>query len=254
MNSATLLFRGDIVLPHHPNGMRFTAFDSEGAILRQEIYYSVGGGFIEREGQPPAAGSDAVRRPYPFSSAAEMLAQGDAASLPIWAMMLENEKALRGEAAIRERVARIWTVMQECTLRGITTDGLLPGGLDVRRRAPELHRKLLAASDNDPLRTIDWINLYAIAVNEENAAGGRVATAPTNGAAGVIPAVAHYYKHFAGSPSDEGIPLLPGSGRHRDSVQGKRFHLGRRGRMPGRSRGGVLHGGRRPGGRAEWVE
>jgi L-serine dehydratase len=113
-----LLFRGDIVLPHHPNGMRFTAFDSEGAILRQEIYCSGGGGFIEREGQPPAAGSDAVRRPYPFSSAAEMLAQGDAAGLPIWAMMLENEKALRGEAEIRERVARIWTVMQKSRSAG----------------------------------------------------------------------------------------------------------------------------------------
>ena len=200
-----LLFRGDIVLPGHPNGMRFTAFDNAGAIVRQEVYYSVGGGFIEREGQPPAAASDAVKLPYPFSSAAEMLAHGDDSGLPVWAMMLENEKALRGEAEIRERIVRIWTVMQECTLRGLTTGGLLPGGLDVRRRAPEMHRRLLAAADNDPLRTIDWINLYAIAVNEENAAGGRVVTAPTNGAAGVIPAVAHYYKHFAPSPSEEGI-------------------------------------------------
>jgi len=200
-----LLFRGDIVLPGHPNGMRFTAFDGAGAVLRQEVYYSVGGGFIEREGQGRAAAADAAKLPYPFSSAAEMLAQGDAAGLPIWAMMLENEKTLRGEAEIGERIARIWTVMQECTLRGLTTDGLLPGGLDVRRRAPEMHRRLLAAADNDPLCTIDWINLYAIAVNEENAAGGRVVTAPTNGAAGVIPAVAHYYQHFAPAPGDEGI-------------------------------------------------
>ena len=200
-----LLFRGDIVLPGHPNGMRFTAFDPPGAILRQEVYYSVGGGFIEREGQSRGGASDGVKLPYPFSSAAEMLAQGEAAGLPIWAMMLENEKALRGEPEIRERIARIWTVMQECTLRGLTTYGLLPGGLDVRRRAPEMHRRLLAAVDDDPLRTIDWINLYAIAVNEENAAGGRVVTAPTNGAAGIIPAVAHYYKHFVPSPSDEGI-------------------------------------------------
>jgi L-serine dehydratase len=199
------LFRGDIVLPGHPNGMRFTAFDSAGATLRQEVYYSVGGGFIEREGQSRSAASDAVKRPYPFASAAEMLVQGQAAGLPVWAMMLENEKALRGEAEIRERIARIWVVMQECTRRGLATDGLLPGGLDVRRRAPEMHRRLLAAADNDPLRTIDWINLYAIAVNEENAAGGRVVTAPTNGAAGVIPAVAHYYKHFAPAPSEEGI-------------------------------------------------
>jgi L-serine dehydratase len=200
-----LLFRGDIVLPGHPNGMRFTAFDSAGAILRQEVYYSVGGGFIEREGQPRSGEGEAVKLPYPFSSAAEMLSQGRAAGLPIWAMMLENEKALRSEAEIRERIARIWTAMQECTQRGLTTDGLLPGGLDVRRRAPDLHRKLLAAADSDPLRTIDWINLYAIAVNEENAAGGRVVTAPTNGAAGVIPAVAHYYEQFAPSPSEEGI-------------------------------------------------
>ncbi|HXM44211.1 MAG TPA: L-serine ammonia-lyase [Bryobacteraceae bacterium] len=204
--ASDLLFRGDIVLPGHPNGMRFTAFDSAGAILRQEVYYSVGGGFIEREGQPQhAAASGAAKLPYPFSSAAEMLAQGRAAGLPIWVMMLENEKALRSESEIRQRIARVWTVMQECTQRGLATEGLLPGGLDVRRRAPELHRKLLAAADNDPLRTIDWINLYAIAVNEENAAGGRVVTAPTNGAAGVIPAVAHYYRHFAASPSEEGI-------------------------------------------------
>ncbi len=200
-----LLFRGDIVLPAHPNAVRFTAFDASGAVLRQEVYYSVGGGFIEREGQPRSTGAAAGQFPYPFSSAAEMLAQGDAAGLPIWAMVLENEKTLRAEAGIREGIARIWTAMQQCTERGLTTDGLLPGGLNVRRRAPEMHRRLQAAADGDPLRTIDWINLYAIAVNEENAAGGRVVTAPTNGAAGVIPAVAHYYKHFAPSPSEEGI-------------------------------------------------
>jgi len=200
-----LLFRGDIVLPAHPNAMRFTAFEASGAILRQEVYYSVGGGFIEREGQPPANSADTVPFPYPFATAAEMLAQGDAAGLPIWAMVLENEKTLRDEAEIRERIARIWTAMQECTARGLASDGLLPGGLNVRRRAPEMHRRLQAATGDDPLRTIDWINLYAIAVNEENAAGGRVVTAPTNGAAGVIPAVAHYYKHFGPAPSEEGI-------------------------------------------------
>ena len=205
VESRDLLFRGDVVLPGHPNGMRFTAFNHAGAILRQEVYYSVGGGFIEREGQPSAAATGAPKLPYPFASAAGMLAQGEASGLPIWALVLENEKVLRAEAEVRERIARIWTVMQECTLRGLTAEGLLPGGLKVRRRAPELHRRLLAASGGDPLRTIDWINLYAIAVNEENAAGGRVVTAPTNGAAGVIPAVAHYYKHFAPSPSEEGI-------------------------------------------------
>ncbi len=200
-----LLFRGDLVLPGHPNGMRFTAFDGVGGVMRQEVYYSVGGGFVEREGAPRSAAGGAAPVPYPFASAAEMLEQGEAAGLPVWALMLENEKAVRSEAEIRERVARIWTVMQECTARGLTTDGVLPGGLEVRRRAPELHRQLLAAGDKDPLRVIDWINLYAIAVNEENAAGGRVVTAPTNGAAGVIPAVAHYYKNFAPESSDEGI-------------------------------------------------
>jgi L-serine dehydratase len=200
-----LLFRGDIVLPGHPNSMRFIAFDNSGAAVRREVYYSVGGGFVEREGQPRADQAAAQQRPYPFSSAAEMLQQGDASGMPVWAMMLENEKSLRGEAEIRERIAHIWDAMQQCTGRGLTTEGTLPGGLDVTRRAPEMFRKLQAATDEDPLRTIDWINLYAIAVNEENAAGGRVVTAPTNGAAGVIPAVAHYYKHFVSSYIDEGI-------------------------------------------------
>ena len=200
-----LIFRGDIVLAGHPNGMRFTALDASGATLRQEVYYSVGGGFIEREGETCSTPGAAADFPYPFSSAAEMLAQGAAANLPVWAMVLDNEKALRSEAEIRGGIARIWAVMQDCTQRGLSTDGLLPGGLDVRRRAPDLYRKLSAARSDDPLRTIDWINLYAIAVNEENAAGGRVVTAPTNGAAGVIPAVAHYYKHFGPAPSEEGI-------------------------------------------------
>jgi len=203
--SRDLLFRGDIVLPAHPNAMRFAAFDASGAVVREEVWYSVGGGFVEREGQPRSTAADAAPFPFPFSSAAQMLAQGDAAALPIWAMVLENEKTLRPETEIRERVARIWTAMRQCTRRGLATDGLLPGGLNVRRRAPELHRKLQAAAGDDPLRTIDWINLYAIAVNEENAAGGRVVTAPTNGAAGVIPAVAHYYRQFAPAPTDEGI-------------------------------------------------
>ena len=203
--ASDLLFRGDMVLPAHPNGMRFTAFAGDGSTLRQEIYYSVGGGFVEREAGPSVSTNDSPKLPYPFATAAEMLAQGDAAGLPIWAMMLENEKTLRSGVEIRGRIGRIWAAMQDCTQRGLTSDGLLPGGLDVRRRAPEMHRRLLAATDNDPLRTIDWINLYAIAVNEENAAGGRVVTAPTNGAAGVIPAVAHYYMHFVPSPSEEGI-------------------------------------------------
>ena len=200
-----LLFRGDVVLPAHPNAMRFTAFDSSGAIVSQATYYSVGGGFIEREGDPPPTAASASPFPHPFASAAEMLERAAAADLPIWAMVLENEKTRRPESDIRDGIASIWTVMQQCTQRGLATDGTLPGGLNVRRRAPEIHRRLQSAPAGDPLRTIDWINLYAIAVNEENAAGGRVVTAPTNGAAGVIPAVAHYYTNFAPAPTEQGI-------------------------------------------------
>ncbi len=224
-------------------------------MLRQEVYYSVGGGFIEREGQPRPSGPAGGHFPYPFSSAAEMLAQGEAAGLPIWAMVLENEKVLREEAGIREGIARIWTAMQQCTERGFATDGLLPGGLNVRRRAPEMYRRLQAAADADPLRTIDWINLYAMAVNEENAAMRRAAlvTAPTNGAAGVIPAVAHYYKHFAPSPTDEGIfRYFLSAGAigilYKENASISGAEVGCQGEV------GVAcsHGRRRSGGRAEW--
>jgi L-serine dehydratase len=198
-----LLFKGNISLPAHPNAMRFRACDASGAVLKEEVYYSVGGGFILREGEQPAATHASAGVPYPFSSAAELLEHGQAAHLPIWTMMLENEKASRSEAEIRERITRLWTVMQECTKRGLNTDGVLPGGLNVRRRAAPLHRKLSASASADPLSAIDWMNVYAIAVNEENAAGGRVVTAPTNGAAGVIPAVAHYYRRFVATGNDD---------------------------------------------------
>ena len=203
--SRDLLFHGQLTLPGHPNAMRFTAFDRAGASLKEEVYYSIGGGFIMREGESKPSTADQTRVPYPFSSAAELLDRANQAGLPIWQLLLENEKSLRGESEIRERIAAFWKVMQECTQRGFATEGILPGGLNVRRRAAQLYRNLRNANTFDALSTMDWLNVYAIAVNEENAAGGRVVTAPTNGAAGVIPAVGHYYKQFVPSATDEGI-------------------------------------------------
>lgn len=189
-----LLFHKDQILPGHPNAMRFTAIDASGKQLTNAVYYSVGGGFISREGEPQSA-RDAVKPPpHPFSSAADLLRIGDELSLPFWQIVLENEKAWRAEEAVRNYIERIWHVMQECVTRGLKTEGILPGGLNVRRRAPQLARKLGQVGSSDPLTPMDWVNVFAMAVNEENAAGGRVVTAPTNGAAGIIPAVAHYMR------------------------------------------------------------
>ncbi|HJV50163.1 MAG TPA: L-serine ammonia-lyase [Noviherbaspirillum sp.] len=197
-------------LPYHPNGMRFTAYDAAGVELRSKVYYSVGGGFVVNE---DAAGIDRIvpdttTLPYPFKSAAELLALCRQHGLTISQLMLENEKAWRSEQETRAGLLRIWQVMQECVKRGCEREGTLPGGLQVKRRAAELHRKLSSqpeASLRDPLTTMDWVNLYALAVNEENAAGGRVVTAPTNGAAGIIPAVLHYYHRFIAGANDDGV-------------------------------------------------
>ncbi len=199
-----LLFHKDKVMPGHSNTVRFTAIDSSGQTLASEIFYSVGGGFIAREGED-AADSELPVPPYPFSSADELLRIGEENLMPIWRIVVENEKTWHTEAEIREYVARIWQVMQDCVQRGLAQEGILPGGLNVRRRAPRLARKLEEQGNSDPLGAMDWLNVYAMAVNEENAAGGRVVTAPTNGAAGIIPAVAHYYKRFISDASDEGI-------------------------------------------------
>ena len=199
-----LLFLKTQTLPGHSNGMRFTAFDGGGAELYSAIFYSVGGGFIQREGED-AGKSELKKPPFPFSSADELLAIGDREKLAIWQIVLENEKTWRSEAEIREGIAHIWEVMQACVKRGLETEGVLPGGLNVRRRAPRLARKLSEHGEGDPLAPMDWVNVYAMAVNEENAAGGRVVTAPTNGAAGIIPAVAHYYNRFLDGASGEGL-------------------------------------------------
>jgi L-serine dehydratase len=202
--SLDLLWHKDKTLAAHSNGMRFTAFDANGTTVATQIYYSIGGGFILREGERT---SEKSAKPVPnvFSSADELLKIGDERGLAIWEIALENEMTWHTEAEIRAHITRIWAVMQQCTKRGLETTGILPGGLNVKRRAPRLAKKLAAEKKDDPLAPMDWVNTFAMAVNEENAAGGRVVTAPTNGAAGIIPAVAHYYTRYVDSANDEGL-------------------------------------------------
>jgi len=195
-------------LPFHPNGMRYFAYDAGDAPLRERTYYSVGGGFVVDE---DAAGTDRIKADdtpvrYPFSTGAELLERCRESGLPISGVMLANETSWRPEADVTAGLLHIWTVMQQCVANGWTNEGTLPGGLRVPRRAPELYRSLCADPyATDPLRVMDWVNLFALAVNEENAAGGRVVTAPTNGAAGVLPAVLHYYVRFVPGASDDGV-------------------------------------------------
>ena len=200
-----LLFHKDKTLAGHSNGMRFTAFDASGGTLLSEVFYSVGGGFIQREGDSASNAASRPNVPYPFSSADELLRIGDETGLAIWEIALANEMAWKSEAEIRAYVTRVWETMEACLDRGIQTEGILPGGLKVRRRAPGLYKRLSIQTSNDPLAPMDWVNTFAMAVNEENAAGGRVVTAPTNGAAGIIPAVGHYYLGFVPGASQEGI-------------------------------------------------
>ncbi|HZS54209.1 MAG TPA: L-serine ammonia-lyase [Bryobacteraceae bacterium] len=200
-----LLFHTDQILPGHPNGMEFTAFDRDGCVLARDIYYSIGGGFIVKEGEPVSSAGRSLAVPHPFSNGAELLEQADSKGLPIWRLMLENESALRSEQEVRSRINHIWGVMNSCIERGLQTTGILPGGLNVRRRAPGLFKKVQNLRPNDPLGAMDWVNVFAMAVNEENAAGSRVVTAPTNGAAGLVPAVARYYIQFVPEASSEGL-------------------------------------------------
>ncbi|MBX9350019.1 L-serine ammonia-lyase [Chromobacterium piscinae] len=197
-------------LPYHPNGMIFEAFDAAGASLSKRAYYSVGGGFVVDEAAidagfvPPGV----TELKHPFKSAAELLALCQRHGKSISQIMLENELSWRSEEEVRAGLLNIWNVMQACVKRGCEREGILPGGMKVKRRAADMHRKLLASPEaamRDPLTVMDWVNLYALAVNEENAAGGRVVTAPTNGAAGIIPAVMHYYARFVPGASDDGI-------------------------------------------------
>jgi L-serine dehydratase len=191
-------------LPLHANGMRFRAADGDGATLLERVYYSVGGGFVVGDGEE-AAGAAAAEVPYPFKSAADLLRQCEAHGLAVSTLVLENEKASRTEAEIRRGALALVEAMRACVRRGCEREGILPGGLKVRRRAAALHRRLRAdPAAADPLHAIDWVNLWALAVNEENAAGGRVVTAPTNGAAGIVPAVLHYYARWVPGAADDG--------------------------------------------------
>ncbi len=195
-------------LPFHPNGMIFKALDKNGQELRQRTYYSVGGGFVVDE---TAVGADRVvvdETPvkYPFRTSVELLSMAEAEGLPISGLMMANELAWRGEAEVRTGLARIWQAMQDCVTSGCEAGGVLPGGLKVRRRAAELCRTLEAEHYGvDPLKVMDWVTLFALAVNEENANGGRVVTAPTNGAAGIIPAVLLYYARFVPGADEDGV-------------------------------------------------
>ena len=193
-------------LPAHPNGMTFGAFDQRGETVQQQTYYSVGGGFVVDE---HATGADRVVEDdtpvaYPFDTAGELLDQCRRSGLTISQVMLANERAWRTEAEIRAGLLHLWSVMQACVERGCHSEGVLPGGLQVPRRAPTLYAELQQQT-GDPLQVMDWVNLYALAVNEENAAGGRVVTAPTNGAAGILPAVLHYYARFVRGADDDGV-------------------------------------------------
>jgi L-serine dehydratase len=191
-----LLFHIDQVLPGHSNGMRFTAHDAALEVLAREEYYSIGGGFILQAGTDASLGEPRARPPYEFDSAARLLELGRQVGLEIHEMMLARERTWYGDAEIRARLMRIWQVMQDCVRRGFEAQGLLPGVLGVRRRAPKLYRQLMSGDPSSPMHALDWVNVYALAVNEENAAGGQVVTAPTNGAAGIVPAVLHYYRRF----------------------------------------------------------
>jgi L-serine dehydratase len=201
-----LLFMYHERLPRHSNGMRFTALAAGKRVLREDDYYSIGGGFVVR-GDEEESHETAVHKapPYPFNSGAELLASCRENGLELFELMLANERTWAPDAEVRKKILHIWEVMQACVERGFRQTGVLPGVLKVRRRAPKLYRVLTESTSDRPLDVMDWVNAYALAVNEENAAGGRVVTAPTNGAAGIVPAVLHFYRRFHKDSSDEGV-------------------------------------------------
>ncbi len=195
-------------LPFHPNGLVFEAFGPAGEPLAARTFFSIGGGFVVEEGAADAGAAADTAVPHPFRTAEELLAACERTALGISGVVRLNEGAFRPEAETEAGLLRIWGVMQECVRRGCRAEGALPGGLGVKRRAPALFRKLTEFPESglaDPLTAIDWVSLYALAVNEENAAGSRVVTAPTNGAAGILPAVLHYYRRFVVGATDAGV-------------------------------------------------
>ena len=204
-----LVLDGSKELPAHPNGLELRAWTSDGALLRESTYYSVGGGFVvcgDVQASDPVVPDDPTL-PHPYRTASDLLEISERTGLSISRIALENELAMgRTKDEVRAGLLEIWEVMRECVRNGAQTEGRLPGGLRVLRRAPALHTKLVTEGESgDPLRGMDWITFYALAVNEENAAGGRVVTAPTNGAAGIIPAVLHYYWNFTPGADEDGV-------------------------------------------------
>lgn len=212
-----IIFHRKKSLPYHANGMRFRCFNERDECLLTKYYYSIGGGFILNEEQAQEGTpiiDDNRSLPYSFSSAKTLLQLCQEHQLSIADIMLRNEQAWRNKESIKERLDTLWQVMQACVKRGCEQEGVLPGGLKIERRAKKLHKRLLNKSTpsnqntNDPLQALDWVTLYALAVNEENASGGRVVTAPTNGAAGIIPAVLHYYVNFIDGSNTQGIHIF----------------------------------------------
>ncbi len=204
--ASDIVFRKREMLPRHLNAMRFSAAGA--AFLFERTYYSVGGGFIVADGEDEAADPGRRAVPFPFTTSAELLQMAESAGLSIADLQRTNERTHRSDAEIDAGIDAIWDVMRACVRRGLSQDGELPGGLRVGRRAPGLQARLMqrqGLNEHDVLHGIDWVNLYALAVNKENAAGGRVVTAPTNGAAGIIPAVLHYYDRFVEGASADGI-------------------------------------------------
>jgi L-serine dehydratase len=201
------------LLPHHSNGMRFTALDEAGQPIHEAIYYSVGGGFVvDGEGRPLSKSEPRSPLPYPFQSAAELLAHTKVTGMPISQIAQQNERSFRDDSVTYRRLDAVWHIMQRCVENGCQprwgNAEYLPGNLRVRRRAPHLYHKLVegtAKNGDDPLTPLDWVDVFALAVSEENACGGRVVTAPTNGAAGIIPAVLHYYHRFVEGANTDGV-------------------------------------------------
>ncbi|MBT4791567.1 MAG: L-serine ammonia-lyase [Halobacteriovoraceae bacterium] len=206
-----LKFNRRISLPHHPNGMAFAAFDKNNNELYRKIYYSIGGGFVLEEAEIDTSNvinSHLQHVKYPYQSAAELLEQCRKNNFKISEVVFQNELIWRDETQIKTDLLKFWKIMQDCVRRGFVNEGILPGGLKVPRRAPHVYKQLLNNPEKnlmDSLSVLDWVNLYALAVNEENAAGGQVITAPTNGAAGIIPAVLHYYSRFCPQANDQGV-------------------------------------------------
>ena len=200
-----LLYHRDQMLEGHSNGMRFTARDAAGETLLAEEMYSIGGGAVQRAAAAAAATPAAPAPPLPFATGDELLERCGEAGLAIDELMLANERALRSPIEIEAGLARIWSVMQACVERGFAADGILPGALKVPRRAPRLQRMLKAETAAGRVDPMEWVNAWALAVNEENAAGGQVVTAPTNGAAGIVPAVMHYYARLCPGADDAGV-------------------------------------------------